>query len=83
MEEAIKALLESAAQYGSGYLIAAIVLALWWVERKAHTAERAAHSRTSDKLLELSTASIKADVEHTLAIETLSRILDNIERRLQ
>jgi len=82
MEEAIKALLESSAQYGPGYLIAALTLALYWVAHKDLTKERAAHAATSEKLIELSTASIRADMEHTSAIETLSRILDNIERRL-
>lgn len=83
MEDAIKALLETSGQYGPGYLIAALMLALYWITHKDLAKERAAHAATSDKLIELSTASIRADMEHTSAIETLSRILDNIERRLQ
>jgi hypothetical protein len=83
MEDMIKALLETSSQYGSGYLIAALTLALYWVAHKDLIRERSAHSKTSEKLIELSTASIRADMEHTSAIETLSKILDNIERRLQ
>ena len=82
MEEAIKALLESASQYGPGYLVAALTLVLYWVAHKDLMRERTAHAKTSEKLIELSTASIRADMEHTTAIETLSRILDSIERRL-
>lgn len=83
MEEAIKALLETSGQYGPGYLIAALALALYWVAHKDLAKERVAHTATSEKLIELSTASIRADMEHTSAIEALSKILDNIERRLQ
>ena len=83
MEEAIKALLEASSQYGPGYLIAALTIALYWVSHKDLTKERVAHTKTSEKLIELSTASIRADMEHTSAIEALSKILDNIERRLQ
>ena len=83
MEAAIKTLLESSVQYCPGYLIAALALILYCMSHKDLSKERSDHAKTSEKLIELSTASIRADMEHTSAIETLSRILDNIERRLK
>ena len=82
MGELVKALLEGSGQYGAGYIVGALTLALYWVAHKDLVKERAAHARTADKLLELSTASIKADVEHTSAIVTLGKVLDSIDRRL-
>lgn len=82
MTDLIKALIDSASQYGPAGLIAAVFIGLYYLEHKAGMKERAAHIKTSEKLLELSTASIKADTEHTAAIATLSRVLDSIDRRL-
>jgi ascorbate-specific PTS system EIIC-type component UlaA len=62
--------------------LALICLCGYWLERKRCNKERADHLKTSDKLVELSTASIKADTEHTASIQALTKVLDSIERRL-
>ena len=67
---------------GGGYLLAAVMLYLYIVERKDHKAERTAHSATSDKLIELSTESIKSETEHTAAISALTKVLDTVERKI-
>ena len=82
MEEAAKALISVANQHGVGVVVAAVFVGLYVLERKAHGAERESHARTADKLIELSTTSIRADMEHAAAIRTLSRVLDSIDRRL-
>lgn len=82
MEEAAKTLISLANQHGVGMVVAAVFIALYILERKAHSAEREAHAKTADKLIELSTSSIKADMEHAAAIRTLSRVLDSVDRRL-
>jgi hypothetical protein len=82
MEDLIKGLLANISTYGAGYLIAAIGFFLYWQERKAHQKERVSHQHTSDKLLELSNASIKADMDTTSALKTMIRVLDSVDRRL-
>jgi NADH:ubiquinone oxidoreductase subunit 4 (subunit M) len=82
MEEATKAMISMANQHGVGMVVAAVFIALYVLERRAHSSERDSHLKTADKLLELSTTSIRADVEHAAAIRTLSRVLDSVDRRL-
>lgn len=82
MEELVKGLLSGISTYGAGYLMAAIGFFLYWQERKAHHKERLAHQHTADKLLELSNASIKADMDTTSALKTMIRVLDSVDRRL-
>lgn len=83
MDDAIKALLAVAGQYGIGVIVGAVFLLLYLVERKAHTAERDSHNKTAEKLFALSAESIKSDMEHTAAIRMLSRVLDSIDRRVK
>ncbi len=67
---------------GGGYVLAAVMLYLYMAERKDHKAERASHSATADKLIELSTESIKSETEHTAAIGALTKVLDAVERKI-
>jgi hypothetical protein len=82
VEAVVEMLLKSSAQYGAGYLIAALSLTLYLLERKAHLKEREAHMKSLDRLLELSAASIRADRDNTASLETLTRVLDSVDRRL-
>jgi hypothetical protein len=82
MEEAIKVLLEQTSTHGIGVVVAAIFILLYVMERRAHTKERDSHTKTMEKLMELSAESIRADTEHASAIRTLTRVLDSIDRRV-
>ncbi len=82
MEAALKALLEASTHYGAGYLIAALAIALYMIERKELTKERVAHMKTLERVIDLSAASISADKDTTAALATLTRVLDSVDRRL-
>lgn len=97
MEAALVKLLEMLAKHGPGFLVAAIFIALYVIDRKSHIkaleTEQQRHEKElgeartinkelTTKVIELSNASIKADTEHTLAIKAVSKVLDSIDRRL-
>ena len=83
MEEAVKILLQSAVEYGAGYIIAGLSVWLYIAERKALLKEREAHIKTLDRVIELSSASISSDKDTTAALATLTRVLDSVDRRLE
>jgi hypothetical protein len=83
MEELVKALLQASAEYGAGYLIAGLAIALYILERRAHLKEREAHMATLNRIVDLSAASISADKDTGAAIATLTRVLDSVDRRLE
>jgi hypothetical protein len=66
MEAALTKILAALASYGPGFVVAAIFIIFYWLERKK--SEQAA-----EKLQELAVASIKADFEHTKAYESMER----------
>ena len=82
MESLLEPLVESIAKYGIGPLVAAVFLALYLLERKAHGAERLAHSKTTGKVIELCVESVKSDQAHTNAIQMLTKVLEGIDRRI-
>jgi hypothetical protein len=97
MEAALAKLLEMLAKHGPGFLVAAIFIALYVMERRDSRKEleglREGHHKeielergiTKDltiKLFELSSESIKADTEHTETIKSMTKVLDSIDRRL-
>ena len=45
-------------------------------------AERTKNVELTGKLLELSRESIKADTEHTITLQAMSRVLESVDRRL-
>lgn len=97
MEAALVKLLEMLAKSGPGFLVAAIFIALYVLERrdsrkeletvqerhrKEIETERGITKDLTLKLFELSSESIKADTEHTEAIKSMTKVLDSIDRRL-
>lgn len=86
MEETIK-LVDVLAKHGPGFVVAGIVLALYFFEKKsllkAVADERIRSDELAKAVFSLSSESIKADTEHTAAIQALTKVLDNIDRRIQ
>ncbi len=97
MEAALAKLLEMLAKSGPGFLVAAIFIALYVLDRresrkelevtqercrKEVETERGIVKDLTIKLIELSNESIKADTEHTEAIKSMTKVLDSIDRRL-
>ena len=70
MEAVIPKLLQALAAYGPGFVVAAIFLVLYLLERKQSTA-------LAEKLQELAVASMKADLEHTKAYESLEKVFNS------
>ncbi len=68
-------ILSHLATLGPGFLVAAVFALLLFLERKKS-------EKMAEKLLELAQESIKAETEHTKAIEALEKTLDSIDRRL-
>jgi hypothetical protein len=69
MESALIPLINKLAEYGPGFLIAGIFLVLYVLEQRKNKS-------LSEKLFELSLASLKADMEHTKAVASLEKSLD-------
>ena len=86
MVEVVKIAMELLKEYGPGLSIATIFGVLFWLERKAHSKTREEcqkkNDNMADKLVNLSTESIKADTEHTAAISSLGKIMEIIGRRI-
>jgi hypothetical protein len=80
-------LIEILAKNGPGFLMAGIILAIYLIERKSFLKAIGEERKRSDDLakavLSLSTDSVKADTEHTAAIQALTKVLDSIDRRVQ
>ena len=66
METALPKLLTILSTHGPGFVVAAIFIVLYLLERKKS-------ERMAEKLNELSVASIKADHEHTKTFESLEK----------
>jgi hypothetical protein len=66
MEAALTKILEVLAAYGPGFVVAALFIVFYWLERKKS-------EKMAEKLQELAVASIKADLEHTRAYESLEK----------
>ncbi len=70
MEAALPKILAILASYGPGFVVAAIFITLYLLERKKSEA-------MAEKLTELSVASIRADLEHTRAYESLEKVFNS------
>ena len=85
-EEAVT-LIGVLAKHGPGFLVAGIVLMLYFFEKKSLLAtikaERERSAELANMLITLSTDSIRADTEHVAAIQSLTKVLDSIDRRVQ
>ena len=66
MEAALTKLLTVLAANGPGFVVAAIFIIFYWLERKKS-------EHMAEKLEKLAVASIKADLEHTKSYELLER----------
>lgn len=66
MEAALTKILAVLASYGPGFVVAVIFIIFYWLERKKS-------EKMAEKLQELAVASIKADLEHTKAYESLEK----------
>ena len=66
MEAALPKVLAALASYGPGFVVAVIFIIFYWLERKKS-------EKMAEKLQELAVASIKADLEHTKAYESLEK----------
>jgi hypothetical protein len=75
MESTLAKILSNMASLGPGFLVAVLFAIFFIMERRKS-------ERMADKLLELAQESIKADTEHTRAIQALEKTLDSIDRRL-
>lgn len=86
MDDTIK-LIDVLAKHGPGFIVAGIVMALYLLEKKsllkAVSDERIRSDELAKAVFTLSSESIKADTEHTAAIQALTKVLDNIDRRIQ
>jgi uncharacterized membrane protein YfhO len=69
MEPTLAKALLMLANYGPGFVVAVIFIIFYWLERKKS-------EKMAEKLQELAVASIKADLEHTKAYESLERAFD-------
>jgi hypothetical protein len=70
MEAALAKALALLASYGPGFVVAAIFVALYLMERKKS-------EKMAEKLTELSVESIKADLEHTRAFDSLEKVFNS------
>jgi hypothetical protein len=70
MEAALVKALQILASYGPGFVVAAIFIILYLMERKKS-------EQMAEKLTELSVESIKADLEHTRAFDSLEKVFNS------
>lgn len=75
MDSMLAKILSHLAALGPGFLVATVFAIMLFLERKKSEA-------MAEKLIALAQDSIKADTEHTKAIEALEKTLDSIDRRL-
>lgn len=75
MEPALTTALKALSAYGPGFVVAVIFIIFYWLERKKS-------EKMAEKLQELAVASIKADLEHTKAYESLEKSFNAAVRAL-
>lgn len=87
MESDTIKLIDVLAKNGPGFLLAGILLVLYYYDKKAWNRslkyERDRSEEMAKALLTISSDSIKVDTEHTAAIQALTKVLDSIDRRIQ
>ena len=80
MEAILGKLLAAIPQHGPGFLVAAVFIILYVIERKSHrlevAEERQRNERLAEKLVSLSNESIRADISLEKTIEMLERTVD-------
>lgn len=69
METVFAKVLVMLANYGPGFVVAAVFAIFYWLERTKS-------EKMAEKLQELAVASIRADLEHTKAYGSLERAFD-------
>lgn len=69
--------------YGPLGVMAGVLLILLIRQQKASKEERDKNHALSQDLLELAKDSVKADAEHTAAINAMTKALDRIDGRLK
>lgn len=93
MEAALAKLLVKLAEYGPGFILAAIIAVVWVLDRKGKNADitvererntklEEKNDKLAEKLLAFANDSIKSDTENTEAIRAMTKVLDSIDRRL-
>lgn len=75
MDSAIVSLVNKLAEYGPGFITAGVFGILYWFERKRN-------DRLIEKLHELSTTSLKADLEHTQVYQSIDKTLNILAKAL-
>lgn len=75
MEAALAKALQILASYGPGFVVAAIFIILYLLERKKS-------EKSSEKLQELAVSSIKADLEHTRTVDAMQKTFDSVLQTL-
>jgi len=75
MEATLVKTLLMLANYGPGFVVAAIFIVFFWVERKKS-------EQMAEKLQELAVASIKADLEHAKAYGSIEKAFDTAMKAL-
>jgi hypothetical protein len=98
METALAKILTILANHGPFAIVSVVFIALYVIDRKSHNSrvteletlhsqeikdEKDRHDVTAKRLHQLSMESIKADTEHTAAIQALTKVLDSVDRRLE
>ena len=80
METSLAKLLAALATHGPGFILAAVFIVLYVLDRKSHKQElldeRARNERLADKLYEISNQSIRADISLEKTIEILEKTID-------
>ena len=75
MESLLSKFLGLLVEHGPGFVVAAIFIVLYWVERKKS-------EQMAEKLQELAVSSIKADLEHTRTYASLEKAFNAAVRVL-
>lgn len=75
MESALATLITKLVEYGPGFVVAGLFVALFMIERKKN-------EKLSEKLYDLGLASLKSDLEHTKAYESMEKTLDVLAKAL-
>jgi hypothetical protein len=75
MEAALAKALQMLSAYGPGFIVAVVFIIFYWLERKKS-------EQMAEKLQELAVASIKADLEHSKAYESLEKVFNSAVQAL-
>jgi hypothetical protein len=80
MESALAKLLATLATHGPGFILAAVFIILYILDRKSHkqeiAEERARNEKLAEKLAEISNQSIRTDISLEKTIEMLEKTID-------